>query len=98
MSTFTNYCDDQMKYRIVWFLLPTLIIPCLFMPVGIYVMLNYAGGIGANFSFFLFVSMLMYIMNMVFNVGGKDTRITISMFIATVVFDVAYPLLSAVIF
>jgi len=98
MSAFTNYCDRQMKYRMVWFLLPALIIPCLFMPIAIYAMLNYAGGVGANFSFFLFVSMLMYIMGMVFNVGGKNTRVTISMFLATIAFDIAYPLLSVMIF
>ena len=98
MSAFTDYCDRQMKYRMVWFLMPALLIPCLFMPIAIYVMMNYGGGVGMNLSFFLFVSMLMYIMGMVFNVGGKTTRVTISMFFATIAFDIIYPLLSVMIF
>ena len=93
LQRYFDFCDKQMKYRMTWFLLPALVIPCLFMPVAIYFMLT-VGGAGASFSIFLFISMLLFIMNMVANVGGYTTRVTIGLFLITVLWDVCYPVVS----
>lgn len=85
------FCDDQQRNRYFWFALPALALPCVFMPPAIYAMLTYGG---AGFSIFLFVSMLLFICGMVANVGGQTTRVTITLFLLGVIWNIAFPLFS----
>ena len=88
---YLNWCDDQMKNRMIWFLFPALILPCLFMPLAMYGMLTY-GGVGLLP--FIFVSMMLFVGGMVANVGEKNTRTTISLFLMGVVWNIVYPLVA----
>lgn len=93
VQRYLDFCDNQMDHRMTWFLFPALILPCLFMPLAIYAMLNF-GGTGIGFSTYLFGAMSLFIAGMVANVGGKTTRVTISLFFAAVVWNIAFPLIS----
>jgi hypothetical protein len=93
IDRYLAFCDTQMKYRMVWFLLPALILPCLFMPLAMYTML-YLGSIGAGFSVYLFGSMSLLIAGLVANVGNLTTRVTISLFFAAVIWNIIFPMIS----
>jgi hypothetical protein len=93
VQRYLTFCDNQMKNRMTWFLFPALILPCLFMPLAIYAMLNF-GGTGAAFSTYLFGGMSLFIAGMVANVGNMTTRVTISLFFAAVIWNIVFPLLS----
>lgn len=94
VQRYLAFCDDQMKNRMTWFLFPALILPCLFMPIAIYAMLNFVG-IGAAFSIYLFGGMTLFIAGMVANVGNLTTRVTISLFFAAAIWNIAFILFSA---
>lgn len=91
VQRYLDFCDRQMEHRITWFLFPALILPCLFMSSAIYFMLNY-GGVG--FPIFLFVSMLLFIGGMVATVGNLTTRVTVSLFIIAVIWNIGFPAVS----
>lgn len=89
------YCDRQEKNKYIWFALPALALPCVFMPPAVYVMLNYNV---AGFSAYLFVAMLLFIGGLVANVGGLNTRVTITLFWTAVVWNILFPVLSLSLF
>lgn len=91
LQRYLDFCDQQMQHRITWFIFPALILPCLFMPIAIYFMLNYAA---AGFSIYLFVSMLLFIGGMVATVGNLTTRVTVTLFIVAVIWNVTFPIAS----
>lgn len=93
IQKYLGFCDDQMKNRMTWFLFPALILPCLFMPIAIYAMLNFVG-VGAAFSIYLFGGMTLFIAGMVANVGNLTTRVTISLFFAAAIWNIAFTLFS----
>ncbi|WMX15384.1 MULTISPECIES: hypothetical protein [unclassified Aureispira] len=93
IERYLDFCDNQMKYRMTWFLFPALILPCLFMPLAIYTMLNF-GGAGIGFSIYLFGGMSLFIAGMVANVGNLTTRVTISLFFAAALWNILFPLIS----
>lgn len=93
VQRYLDFCDNQMTYRMTWFLFPALILPCLFMPLAIYAMLSF-GGTGATFSTYIFGAMSFFIAGMVANVGGQTTRVTISIFFIAVIWNIAFPLVS----
>ncbi len=96
---YLNFCDGQMKYRYVWFLFPALILPCLFMPAAVYAIATFGGGVaGYPFLLFVFVAMLTFIGGMVATVGGQTTRVTITLFVIAVMWNIAYPLLLIALF
>lgn len=85
------YCDRQQRNKYIWFALPALALPCVFMPPAIYFMLNYSG---VGFYLYLFVAMLLFIGGLVANVGGLNTRVTITLFWAAVAWNILFPLIS----
>jgi len=89
------YCDRQQKNKYIWFAMPALAIPCVFMPPAIYAMLTYSA---VGFSVYLFVAMLLFIGGLVANVGGLTTRVTITLFWAAVAWNVLFPALSLSLF
>ena len=93
LQTYFDFCDNQMKNRMTWFLFPALVLPCLFMPIAIYAMLNFIGA-GTAFSIYLFGSMALFITGMVANVGNLTTRVTISLFFAAAIWNILFPLVS----
>ena len=93
VQRYLAFCDDQMKNRMTWFLFPVLILPCLFMPLAIYVMLAYVGTSTA-FSIYLFGSMSLFVAGMTANVGNQTTRVTVSLFFAGAIWNILFPLLS----
>lgn len=93
VQRYLTFCDDQMKNRMTWFLFPALILPCLFMPLAIYAMLTYVGTSTA-FSIYLFGSMSLFVAGMTANVGNQTTRVTVSLFFASVIWNILFPLLS----
>lgn len=94
IDRYLAFCDRQMKYRMVWFLFPALILPCLFMPLGIYAMMSLGNATSAIFSIYLFVSMSLFIAGMVANVGNLTTRVTISLFFAAAIWMTVIPMIS----
>jgi len=93
VQRYLAFCDGQMTYRMAWFIFPALILPCLFMPLAIYTMVN-SVGVGSTFSIYLFVSMSLFISGIIANVGGKTTRVTISLFLLAAAWNILYPLLN----
>lgn len=91
VQRYLDFCDRQMPHRITWFLFPALVLPCLFMPIAIYFMLNYAG---VGFSIYLFVAMLLFIGGMVATVGNLTTRVTVSLFFIAAFWNIAFPIVS----
>ena len=63
------------------------------MPAAAYGIMTFGGGAGYSFLLFVFVSMLAFIGGMVATVGGQTTRVTISIFVFAVIWNVAFPLL-----
>lgn len=96
VQRYLTFCDGQMKYRMAWFLFPALILPCLFMPLAIFAIQN-SVGIGTSFSIYLFISMSLFISGIIANVGGKTTRVTISLFLLAAAWNVLFPLISALL-
>lgn len=95
VQRYLDFCDRQATYSMAWFLFPALILPCLFMPAALYFMITYkAVGLLA----FIFVSMMLFMGGMIANVGGKDTRVTISIFFLAVVWNILFPLLTIALF
>jgi len=93
VQRYLDFCDNQMQHRMTWFLFPALILPCLFMPLAIYAMLNF-GGTGVGFSIYLFGAMSLFIAGMVANVGNLTTRVTVSLFFAAAIWNIVFPLVS----
>lgn len=93
VQRYLDFCDRQMKHRMTWFLFPALILPCLFMPLAIFVMLNF-WGIGTAFSIYLFGGMSLFIAGLVANVGNMTTRVTVSLFFAAAIWNIVFPLIS----
>jgi hypothetical protein len=93
VQRYLAFCDDQMKNRLTWFLFPALILPCLFMPLAIFVMLTFVGT-GTAFSIYLLGSMSLFIAGMTANVGNQTTRVTVSLFFAGAIWNILFPLLS----
>jgi hypothetical protein len=93
VQRYLAFCDDQMKNRLTWFLFPALILPCLFMPLAIFVMLTFVGT-GTAFSIYLLGSMSLFIAGMTANVGNQTTRVTVSLFFAGAIWNILFPLFS----
>jgi hypothetical protein len=96
VQRYLSFCDDQMKNRMTWFLFPALILPCLFMPLAIFALLNFAGT-GTLFSMYLMGGMSLFIAGLVANVGNMTTRVTISLFFAAAIWNIVFPLISLLI-
>lgn len=96
VQRYLAFCDNQMKNRLTWFLFPALILPCLFMPLAIFSMLNFVGT-GTAFSIYLLGSMSLFIAGMTANVGNQTTRVTVSLFFAGAIWNILFPLFSILI-
>jgi hypothetical protein len=97
-SSYLRFCDKQNNFRMFWFIFPALILPCFFMPLAIYFIFSCGGGTGADFLFFVFVSMMSFISGMVATVGEQSARVTISIFLFAVCWNVLYPILMLFVF
>ena len=95
VQRYFDFCDNQATYSMAWFLFPALILPCLFMPSAIYFMITYKA---MGLLPFIFVSMMLFMGGMIANVGGKDTRTTITIFFLAVIWNILFPLLSIGLF
>jgi len=96
VQRYLAFCDNQMKNRMTWFLFPALILPCLFMPLAMYVMLTYVGS-SIALSIYLFGSMSLFVAGMTANVGNQTTRVTVSLFFAGAIWNILFPLFSILI-
>ncbi len=93
IQSYLDFCDRQMKHRMVWFFFLVLILPCFFMPLAIFAIFSCGGGTGTGFMIYTFVSMMLFILGMAANVGDQNTRVTISIFVIAVLWNIFYPLI-----
>lgn len=77
------YCDEQMKQKTVWFLVPMVSLGAAVMPAGFTLMLNFDWYIG-----YVAISILMFFGNLILNVADQNTRITISFYFITILFHI----------
>lgn len=87
---FLQYCDDQMPQRTLWYLIPLISLSAAVMPIGIF-MMSYFPNL---YLAFVAVSVLSFFSNLVVNIAGLHTRVTISVYILTLVIHFLTPLVS----
>ena len=86
------YCDAQMKQRVVWYLIPLISLSTVVMPIGIFAMSYFSAYI-----FFVGLSVLLFFANIIVNIAEQHTRITISVYILTILFHFILPLIAYLI-
>jgi hypothetical protein len=91
LQRYWDFCDGQKKYSMAWFFFPAIILPCLFMPLAVYFIFTYEV---AGLLPFLFVSAMFFLGGMIANVGESSTRVTISIFLLAVIWNIAFPAIS----
>ena len=89
LDRYFKYCDQQMKQRTFWYLLPLMSLSAAVMPIGIFLMSYFEW-----YLLFVAVSMLSFFANVVVNIADQHTRVTISVYLVTVLLHVLAPLLS----
>ena len=78
----SHICDAQMKDRVLWYLIPLIVLSGCVIPVSIFFMLD-----ASWFMIFVPITMLMFFGNIILNIAEQHTRITITAFIVTVIFN-----------
>ena len=82
IEKYLDYCDTQMESRVLWYLIPLISLSGGVMPASIFFMLE-----SEWFTFFVPISMLLFFGNIILTIAGQHTRITITGFIITVIFN-----------
>ena len=82
VEKYLDYCDAQMKDRVLWYLIPLIVLSGCVIPVSIFFMLD-----ASWFMIFVPITMLMFFGNIILNIAEQHTRITITAFIVTVIFN-----------
>lgn len=82
------FCDRQMEQRTLWYLIPLMALPAAVMPISIFLMSYFDG-----YLLFVGASMLLFFANIIVNIADLNTRWTISLFLATILFNFLLPFL-----
>lgn len=80
------YCDSQEDNRFFWFALSLFIVPCVFMPLSLYVIFQYSW-----YTYLIMPYTALLFANILTNVVQLPTRISISVFFVTILFNIAVP-------
>lgn len=80
------YCDSQENHRFFWFALALFIVPCVFMPLSLYIIFQYSW-----YTYLIMPYTALLFANILTNVVQLPTRISISVFFVTILFNVLVP-------
>lgn len=89
---YLDFCDRQMKYQLMWFLIPLVTLAFAIMPAAFIVMVHTEATMLLAFTG---IAMLLFFANVIAAVAGLNTRATITLFILTVLFNFLVPLVTA---
>ncbi len=90
MKKYLNYCEAQMPVRSQWYLITLMVLAGGVIPIGLAVMslfpeyINYVG-----------LSMTLFLANVIVNVAGVHTKVTLSLFLATAALLLLIPAVAA---
>ncbi len=87
LQSYLEFCDAQMKARTLWYLIPLVSIATIMMPIDFYLMAN-----SNLFAEFAGLSGILLYVNLVINIIKLHTRITITVFLITVLIHILAPI------
>lgn len=90
LSRYNTFCESQKNARVLWYLIPLISLPAVFMPIGI-IAVFYVASTSSYLTFVAF-SMLALFANLISTIGGFSIRTTISVYFTTVFFQMLIPL------
>lgn len=89
---YLDFCDSQMPYQTLWYLIPLMSLSAAIMPISIFLMSYFKG-----YLLFIAVSVLLFYTNIILSIVQKHTRTLITMYLFTVLFHIICPLTSFLI-
>lgn len=87
------YCDSQMKDPLVWYLIPLIIFSAVVIPIITLVLYL----LGLPYIWVMSFSVLLFYANIIVNIGGYNTRITITTFLVTTLIMILIPIMSYIL-
>lgn len=85
---YLNFCDEQLKNRMLWYLVPLISLTTTIMPISIIAMSYFEGYLA-----FIGLSMFLFFGNIIFNIAQLHTRYTISIYLLSVIIHFIIPIL-----
>lgn len=89
---YLTFCDAQKNNRFLWFALALFIIPCFLMPLSFYIIFQY--------SWYVYLIMpytALLFANILGNILEFPSRITISIFFITILFNIVVPAIAVLL-
>lgn len=90
---YLNFCDQQMKQRTLWYLIPLMSLSAAIMPISIFLMSYFEGYI-----VFVAISILLFFGNIILSIADQPTRVTITFYLLTLLVHFLVPLISLILF
>jgi len=88
-SRYEVFCKGQEKQGMIWYLIPLITLPTVIMPISIIAMSFFSGYIA-----FIGISILLFFANIVLSIAEQPTKTKITLYLITVLFHIAVPLIS----
>lgn len=84
---YLNFCDSQSNNRFLWFTLALMSVACIIMPISMNLIQS-----TTLFSYLVISYTAMLMANLVANLAELPTRISISLFFLTILFNILTPI------
>jgi len=93
IEKYFNFCDSKMDNPLVWYLIPLMTLPAVFTPIAV-VILYY---LNLPYIWFMSASVLIFYTNIIVNIYGLNTRVTISTYLVSVAIHILVPIISRLV-
>ena len=91
-NRFDKYFETQKNQDMVWYIIPLMSIPAVFMPISIFAMSYFNG-----YLFFIGLSILLFFTNIILTIAEVSTKIKIIFYLFTVLVLMVTPVIIFVI-
>jgi hypothetical protein len=92
LKKYLTFTESQMEHRTLWFLIPLILLPTAIMPVSIILMYG-----SSWYLAFVGLSIILFFSNVVINIAQLPTKVTISVFLFTVLIHILLPSLALIL-
>ena len=91
LTKYYAFCDKQKNQKVLWFGATLLLLPAALMPASLVVMYYFEWYLA-----FVAISILLFFANIIVTIAEAHPRITITLFFATILFNIFIPVLSLI--